>query len=109
MSGFTLYPQRQRCRACRRYFGPLVVRGQWCSYHCAGMDVPSSDPADWPRQHFKRRSVSGPRFPKTSFNSEAEAAERMRHMNEQLTIYQCRYCGTWHLGHTRGHTRTEEG
>lgn len=107
MSGFTLYPQRQRCRACRRFFGPLVVRGQWCSYHCAGMDVPSSDPADWPRQHFTRRGISGPRIPKSSFNSEAEAEERAQRTNDQqLTIYLCRYCGTWHMGHT---TRTEEG
>lgn len=31
-----LYPQRRRCRACRRYFGFAVVLRMYCSQQCAG-------------------------------------------------------------------------
>lgn len=33
-----LYPERQRCRACRRYFGFIVILRQWCSEECAGVE-----------------------------------------------------------------------
>lgn len=98
----TLYPDRQRCRKCRRFFGAAVIRGQWCSYHCAGMDVPSDDPADWPREHYKRTRISQPPVPKSSFNSEAEARARIPRGDASLTLYVCKYCGTWHMGHKRG-------
>jgi hypothetical protein len=32
-----LYPERQRCRACRRFFGFVPILRQWCSEECAGV------------------------------------------------------------------------
>lgn len=32
-----LYPERQRCRSCRCYFGFVVILRQWCSEECAGV------------------------------------------------------------------------
>ena len=34
----SLYPERQRCRKCRRYFGFTVILRQWCSEECAGIE-----------------------------------------------------------------------
>jgi hypothetical protein len=31
-----LYPERVRCRTCRRYFGFLVILRAYCSEECAG-------------------------------------------------------------------------
>lgn len=36
MGKLLLYPDRQRCRACRRYFGFEIILRQWCSEECAG-------------------------------------------------------------------------
>lgn len=89
MRGDVLYPMRKRCRRCRRFFGPLVVAGLWCSYHCAGHPVPSDDPAEWPRHHLV---PSRPPKPKRQYLSEAEAAAR-----PHGAVYLCWYCLTWHI------------
>src|SRR5699024_11285255 len=54
----TLYPRRQRCKACRKAFnrtdpvdgGPVVLDGLYCSYRCAGAATPPTDPAKAHRQ-----------------------------------------------------------
>lgn len=92
MRGDVLYPARKRCRRCRRFFGPLVVAGLWCSYHCAGHDVPSTDPADWPRRHFVPATMKE----KRAYLSAEEAAAQ-----PHGAVYLCSYCLTWHISSPR--------
>lgn len=91
-----LYPDRKRCRRCRRYFGFLVVDGLYDSYECAGRPRPEDTPPDlWPREHYVPRP-GGERRPKAVFLSQG-AAERAatRHGKE---AYRCGFCGDWHIG-----------
>lgn len=91
-----LYPDRKRCRACRRYFGFLVVDGLYDSYECAGRPRPEDTPPDlWPREHYVPKP-GGVRQPKAVFLTE-RAAQRAaeRHGKE---AYRCGFCGDWHIG-----------
>lgn len=87
-----VYPERRRCRACRSYFGFIVIRGQFCSYRCADMAEPSQDPMSWPRSH--RYGLKEKRF----FLSREEAEEVCQ---PDKGVYLCDYCGTWHIGGRR--------
>jgi len=104
VGGLTLYPARQRCRKCRRYFGPLVVDGQWCSYHCAGKDVPSDDPNEWPRQHY--RQGFGPRVAKVAYLCEADA---LASPGGRAAVYRCTYCWMWHRASVWPSSTHQEG
>lgn len=103
-----LFPARKRCMRCRSFFGFLVLAGLWCSYECAGHPVPSSDPADWPREH---RLVWRLQRAKRAFDSEDEANGWT--VRQGKTAYPCGYCLMWHVGTTRSgdlsrSPRTEE-
>jgi hypothetical protein len=45
-----LYPDRQRCLACRRFFGFTVIDRLYCSYLRAGVKPPGDDPNEAPRK-----------------------------------------------------------
>lgn len=91
-----LYPDRSRCLACRSYFGFIVLDQLFCSYRCAGVEAPSLDPADWPREHWSRSQSTGERRVKRDWMYK-HRAERAAKRNGK-TAYQCRYCLGWHIG-----------
>lgn len=99
----SLYPKRQRCAACRCFFGPVVLAGQWCSYECAGHPAPSLNPARWPRSHYRTGKTNlsqNQRFAKTPYLSLAEA-EFVTLEGSGLQAYFDDYCLMWHVGHAR--------
>lgn len=89
-----IYPDRQRCRTCRRYFGFEVLFGLYCTRDCAGLGPVPSNVEDWPRQcrSFDRRA--GAWQPKVPFRTEEEAREAA---TRQDTWYRCDSCGSWHI------------
>lgn len=95
MTRVLLYPVRQRCRKCRRFFGPLVVDGLYDSWECAGRTPPEQESESWPREHFRwsvpwwqgRQS----KVEKAAFETEAEALAE-----PNKTAYVCSYCHKWH-------------
>ncbi|HEU4752317.1 MAG TPA: hypothetical protein VFU47_04340 [Armatimonadota bacterium] len=102
-----LYPDRKRCRACRRYFGFLVVDGLYDSYECAGRPRPEDTPPDlWPREHYVPKP-GGVRQPKAVFFTE-RAAQRAaeRHGKE---AYRCSFCRDWHIGSRNPIITTDTG
>ena len=94
------YPRRRRCLKCRRYFGPLVIKRLYDTYECAGMEPPSADPADWPREH---KRLSGE--PKVGYLC-PEDVNADRHNRDTIWLYPCGYCGMYHLGHKRDQSGT---
>jgi hypothetical protein len=93
----SVWPERKRCRKCRRYFGPLVLDGKFCSYHCAGHDVPSIDPADWPRGHRRWDHPNIQWVEKVPYLSEEEALRT----GHRVRAYRCGYCLMWHRATVR--------
>lgn len=97
-----VWPERQRCLACRGPLGSTVVHGRYCSWGCAGMPAPSQDPDDWPRQHY--HVFHGRREEKAAYRSAGDARAAMLVRGPEgrhLQTYLCDYCGMWHLGKTR--------
>ncbi len=99
-----LYPERQRCRACRRYWSLSVpLRGMYCSPECAGRpSIPTSEfngvqiP---PRTCRQRLKINGPNTVpqvvwKAVFASEADA---MKVAKKSDSAYECPNCWYWHL------------
>lgn len=92
MTEETLWPVRQRCRACRRYFAFEVILGLYCSRSCAGAPERSADVWLWPRRC--RVFAEGRWIPKVAYFSTEDAAGRGAHP------YLCKLpdgCGMYHL------------
>jgi DNA-binding XRE family transcriptional regulator len=94
----TLYPERQRCKSCRKNFGKVVLDGIFCSYACAGIPTPSSNISEAPR-HCKRQLDSSWGW-KTQFTHEAAVPAHLR-ADPTSNIYRCDYCHFLHVGHSR--------
>lgn len=106
-----IYPRRKRCRACRAYFGFLVVDGMYCSYACAGRPKPDeSTRNDWPRQHYK---LARPRYGSLEFGKVSWIkVEKKAFPNQRIAdleakrcgkqAYRCSYCNRWHIGSGKG-------
>jgi hypothetical protein len=90
-----LYPARMRCRACRKFFGPVVVKGQYCSYECAGERDPATvPPSEWPRKHIIKWGWP-PQAKRQYFcEGDAKAARNKADQN----AYLCDFCWHWHIG-----------
>lgn len=92
-----LYPKRQRCLKCRRYFGPLVVLGLYCSFSCAGTKI---NPGGTDNPRACENNGQGKR--KRRWDSMEEAAAfAARDATGELNAYQCYRCGGYHVGHNR--------
>jgi hypothetical protein len=104
-----LYPQRERCRTCRRYFGFTVISGLYCSRVCAGLPPDSNpvvpfpedeDPASLPRE-CRNTGWRGAK-PKVRYATLADAQEVVAEMNRaSAEAYVCGHCGYAHIGHGR--------
>lgn len=95
-----LFPERQRCRRCRGYFGFLVIDRQYCSYDCAGVSAP--DVTEHPRSCWTDKND-----PKYCYFSPDDADRAARAFNanrdprERLHSYYCDRHHMWHIGHAR--------
>lgn len=91
-----LYPERQRCRICRRYFDFVVILRQYCSRSCAGLpEQPETD--ETPRKC--RVRIGGVWYPKAVFFAPDEA-DRAVKRNGKSHYYLCEPpdgCGMYHL------------
>lgn len=98
------WPVRQRCRTCGEFFGPEVIRGEFCSYRCAGKAAhpDSIPPAHWPREHVVRPNQWPPQEKRYFFSEDAAKAACVA----QQTAYLCEFCWHWHIG-TRSSDRPE--
>ncbi len=91
-----LYPDRPRCRACRRYFGFTVVLRMYCSHECAGLPEQSWGPEDLPRCCKVFRD--GEWRPKVRYYTARAAAKGAKKNGKNW--YQCdgpEGCGLYHL------------
>jgi hypothetical protein len=94
-----LYPARQRCFRCRRVFTFGVIDGLYCSTLCAMREPTSTNPTDWPREHYARVPHSDRRKEKRHFFSLAEAQVEAKRWSKDA--YLCIYCGYFHIGSKR--------
>lgn len=96
-----VWPQRKRCRACRRFWPEPTIKGMFCSMTCAGLPEPGVDLEQAPRG-CKVRTLGPPGSPfwawKVRYRTQEEA---MRVPQPGLTVYECDHCGHWHRS-TRG-------
>lgn len=102
-----LYPQRQRCRTCRRYWSfSTPLRGLYCSPECAGRPpIPMSEINGVqvpPRTCRQRLKINGPNtVPRVVWKSVfANEADALRYNGRAgLHAYECPNCWYWHLTH----------
>src|SRR5262245_27937176 len=95
-----LWPQRKRCRKCRRYFGFAVVAWLYCSYECADIPVPLL--GDLPRQCFLSPKRGGHAKKGFVLREDAEAhvqAQQRNGKDPYLGVYPCEHCSHFHIGH----------
>lgn len=95
MRPLLLYPDRQRCRTCRRYFGFVVILRQWCSEECAGV---SYNLENAPRSCKVYRERLGGWIWKQTWWSE-RAVKRACRKKGAGSWYQCDGCWGYHLTH----------
>jgi len=94
----TFFPDRMRCKNCRKKLEDTVLNGQFCSYRCVPHPAPKPQVEKAPR-HCKRE-VNGVWNWKTKYRYEGEVPERLR-LDPATNIYRCDYCLFLHVGHSR--------
>jgi DNA-binding XRE family transcriptional regulator len=93
-----LFPDRLRCKTCRKKLEDVVLNGLFCSYRCAGHPTPAASVTAAPR-HCKREVSNVWNF-KSRYRYENEVPAKLR--NDPATnIYRCDYCLFLHVGHSR--------
>lgn len=97
-----MFPQRQRCKACRRGLGQEwetpVYAGLFCSPRCGGLPVPPTDPAKAPRECTTERD--GAKVFKRRYRSVGEIPDKIA-SDPTVSHYLCGSCSHWHIGHSR--------
>lgn len=94
----SLYPNRQRCKKCRKSFTDIVVAGEYCSYRCGGFPSPAKTIAEAPRGC--KREVNGSWGYKTRFKAPSEVPPKYQ-SDPSTNIYLCDNCRHYHIGHSR--------
>jgi hypothetical protein len=94
----TFYPQRQRCKTCRKGFSDTILAGLYCSYRCGGFAAPAKTIEEAPRSC--KRQVNDSWGYKTRYKSEIEVPEKYR-SDPSTNIYLCDNCKFYHIGHSR--------
>ena len=94
----TLFPQRQRCKTCRKSFTDIVLAGVYCSYKCGKFSAPAKTIDDAPRSC--KREVNNSWGYKTRFKAPSEVPPKYQN-DPSTNIYLCDNCRTYHIGHSR--------
>lgn len=106
----TLFPQRSRCKKCRKglgHDGAPVLMGLYCSCACAGMPAPSlsADHPTTPRECKTKRDDAW--VFKRRYRSIAEIPDKV--LGDPATsTYWCKHCGHMHVGRTLVEMRPEQ-
>lgn len=94
-----LYPERKRCRTCRRYFAFIVVLRQDCSEECAGLPEYPRSAEELPRRCRVWDSRESCWRPKIVYWTEPDAQRAAR--KQRSFWYLCDRetggCGEYHL------------
>lgn len=95
----SLYPARTRCKQCAHSFGDLVVLQMFCSYRCAGLPNPDTNPDTAPRmcKRAARSDEHGEWVLKNKFITEQDAA---RYLRDGTVCYRCANCFFLHIGNS---------
>lgn len=93
-----LYPERQRCKTCRKGFSSQVLGGMYCSYRCGKYPTPAKTLTEAPRGC--KRQVDNTWGYKTRYNAPSEVPVKYRN-DPSTNIYLCDNCRTYHIGHSR--------
>ena len=97
----TMFPQRQRCKTCRKGLGQSaqdpVYLGLYCTPRCAGVAAPATRPEDAPRECKTQRD--GRWAWKRRYRSESEIPDKLR-ADPSTSWYTCSHCAHWHVGRT---------
>lgn len=105
----TLFPQRQRCKKCRKELGAQgagVFLGLFCTARCASMAEPATDPAQAPTECKTKRE--GVWVFKRKYRSLGEIPAKIRD-DRTVSHYWCtNSCGNLHIGHSRINLDTEQ-
>lgn len=100
-----IYPERQRCKTCKKGFKELVLEGLYCSYRCGRFANPSASIDLAPRSC--KRQVNGTWGYKTRYKSQQEVPEKFKN-DPSTNIYICENCHMYHIGHSRIPSPQEE-
>ena len=96
-----LFPDRQRCKACKKGLGvdgADVPFGLFCSTRCAGLAELHTDPSRAPKECKTERN--GRWEFKRRYRSVGEIPARLRD-DASANHYWCQHCGSLHIGHSR--------
>lgn len=94
----TIYPERQRCKTCRKKLEDNVFVGMYCSYRCGKLPNPAKNITEAPRGC--KREVNGQWGYKTRYKSPKMVPEKYQ-IDPSTNIYLCDNCQTYHIGHSR--------
>lgn len=92
------FPQRTRCKKCRKKLEQVVLDGLYCSYACAGLPRLLSL-EDAPRG-CKRQDENQQWHWKKRYRFEGEVPQRQRE-DPSVNLYRCEHCRYLHIGHSR--------
>lgn len=98
----TYFPKRQRCKACGKKLGEIVLKKQFCSYKCAGHPGPAKVP---PRECAYERD--GKQIMKRRFRCEEEIPDTIK-SKPDASIYECSNCLFLHTGTAVARTVKEQ-
>lgn len=99
------FPVRQRCAACRRYFGFAVVMGLFDTDECARKFFPDHRDGDLDPEHVPRTCrVKDPETGRWKFKHAYLTGKRARAKARQYGChaYDCPNCSFWHLASKPG-------
>lgn len=101
----TLFPKRQRCKACRGAFTGHVLNGLYCSYKCANHPEPTKDASKAPRECAYQRD--GKFVFKRKFRCEQEIPDTIM-SKPDVSVYTCKHCLYIHTGTAVARTVKEQ-
>lgn len=104
----TLFPERTRCKTCRKGLGLRATDEVWfglyCSHKCAGRAAPAKSPRDAPRECTSPQN-GVPTFKRRYRSMDAVPSRILEDVT--ASIYACDHCGHLHVGHSRIDTTKE--
>lgn len=93
-----IYPERQRCKTCRKKLESIILEGMFCSNKCGKLTPAAKTIAEAPRGC--KRQLDGKWDYKTRYVYPNQVPEKFK-ADPTTNIYLCDNCHCWHIGHSR--------